>query len=126
MTRLLCALLSLSQTVALYRALFTPSELLPLLRLPPALDAVTSGLWAIAFGVLAVGLWGDLTPPVRTVRRWRAWMALCGFALYGTVRLALFAAADYDQGRLPLMVALSVGLIIVLLGLWVRRPRPSA
>ncbi|MBK9124878.1 MAG: hypothetical protein IPM16_17410 [Chloroflexi bacterium] len=92
---------------------------------PPAFDIVFGALGAMAMLLLAAALW-------RRRRGVAAWaLALAGWSgltAAVTVRLALFARADYDRARLPFFGVVTVTLLAtaVVAGLWHRRRgRPS-
>ncbi|PJF26444.1 MAG: hypothetical protein CUN53_07810 [Phototrophicales bacterium] len=73
------------------------------------LEFVASLLWAGGFALLALQ------------RRARPiWLALIGFAAYSAARIVIFARADYDRGRVPLLLII-IGLIMIVLTLFAAR-----
>ena len=105
----LAALLALLQTGAVWWALRVPDDAATLVGLPPAANAALSAGWALAFAWLVVRL-------MRRRPRGRLYAAALvgGFALYSLARLALFAQADYDRQRLPLLAAVTSVIVIIL------------
>ncbi|MFQ3565783.1 MAG: hypothetical protein SNJ59_02180 [Aggregatilineales bacterium] len=77
----------------------------------PALEFVAAGLWACSSAVAIVLVWR------RSPRARRLMLGVTlGFALYSVARLAIFARADYDRGRLPfLSIALASVVAVVLI-----------
>jgi hypothetical protein len=78
------------------------------------LEFVASLLWAGGFALL-------------TARR-RArpiWLALIGFTAYSTARIVIFARADYDRGRVPLLLIV-IGLIMIVLTLFAARSQSQS
>lgn len=78
------------------------------ISLPAWLNASLSLIWFVLFGFAAVSL----------IRRkafatgYTAWVFML-FFLYSLLRLLVFARADYDRTRLPLLVGLIlIGLIV--------------
>lgn len=88
----------------------TPPQQVPT-SLLPALEFVAAGLWAFGFAIAIVSVWR------RSLRARRLMLGLMlGFALYSVARLAIFARADYDRGRLPfLSIALAIFVAVVLI-----------
>jgi hypothetical protein len=75
------------------------------------LEFVVSLLWAGGFSLLALR------------RRARPiWLALIAFAAYSAARIVIFARADYDRGRAPLLLIV-VGLIMIVLSVFAARSR---
>ena len=90
--------LALMQTGAIIRLLNTPAALTEQTSLVLPLEIVAAGLWTLIFAILAVNL---LRLRATRLAKW----TFIGFATYSTVRLLLFAQADYDHNRLPFLVA---------------------
>ncbi len=117
----LCAVtaaLALFQAAAALRALRLPAGLAAVVSLPGGLALLGAGAWALLFALLTVNLW-RLRP--RAVRQ-TAW-AVIAFAIYSAARLVVYARADYDRQRLP-VVLLALGLVCVVPALYLLR-RPS-
>ena len=89
--------LALMQIDAIIRLLNTPDALTEQISLVLPLEIFAGGLWTLIFAVLAVNL---LRSRTTRLAQW----TFIGFATYSTVRLLLFAQADYDQNRLPFLV----------------------
>lgn len=91
---------------------------------PPAFDVAFGAGGAVAMLLLAARLW-------RMRRGSAAWaLALAGWgglAAAVTVRLALFARAEYDRARLPFFSVVTVTLWAFAVGvaLWRHRRKPS-
>lgn len=94
---LLALVLLLVQIGALRQLMNIPPELVPQLSLILPLELALTLAWALIFAWLAVNLWRGL--PAR-----RLWQALTVYAAIGVLRLLLFARADYDQGRTPVLL----------------------
>jgi Na+-driven multidrug efflux pump len=102
-------LLLLINVGAAWHALAPPQQVPT--SLLSALEFVAAGLWAFGFTVAVVSVWRR-SP---RARRLMLGMAL-GFAAYSVARLAIFARADYDRGRLPfLAIALAIMVAAVLI-----------
>lgn len=100
----LTAALALFQIISALLVLQRSESLAAQIAVPPALDIVGGLLWGGAFALqLWRGSWG-LT-------------LYAGFALYSVLRLALFARADYDLGRLPFLWLLVGTFMIVVYAL---------
>jgi hypothetical protein len=79
---------------------YTVLNTLPL-SLPPAYLIAAGVVWAVVFGVLAVGLW--------RLRAWARWGTLAAATLYvalGAVERLVFARADYARESAPYFLAL--------------------
>jgi D-alanyl-lipoteichoic acid acyltransferase DltB (MBOAT superfamily) len=104
----LMLLLTLFQAGAAVRSLQTPPALAATVRLPIALNLVMSLIWSLLAATVFLLLW---------TRRSRApayaAALLLGFILYSAARLALFTQADYDRGRLPVLVVVSLVLACI-------------
>lgn len=111
--------LTLVQLTALVRALQTPSDLAALLTLPSGVAAIGAGVWACLLCAAAIF---TLRAPLERARRWGL-TALLGFAAYSIARLAIFAQADYDRGRIPFLLALLLVLALPVLLMWGRALR---
>lgn len=112
----LAAVLALFQIISAYQVLQRSTMLSAQVAVPPALDFVAGLLWGGAFGLASMQLWRG---------RWRTYagLLLCaGFAVYSVLRLALFARADYDLGRLPFL-SLLVGTFMIVTLVYALRSR---
>lgn len=101
--RFVLAALLLLQLGGVVQLVNTPPGINPLLPIPLQLT-ITFG-W-IALFTLAILRYGEYKS--------RALWLVCGFILYSTLRLLLFAQADYDRMRTPFLILVSavvVGLI---------------
>lgn len=104
---LIAAFLAIHQAVNAIRALRLPSDV----SLSAPLEFIASVIWAGGFALLAVR------------RRARPiWLALIGFAAYSAARIVLFARADYDRGRVPLLLIV-IGVIMIVLTLFAARSK---
>jgi len=102
----LTAALTLMQIGAMVRAVSMPDNLADRVSLFVPLEFAAASLWALIFAWVTVNLIRTRAiPPARWV--------LAGFGIYSTVRLLVFAQADYDQNRLPFL------LVVTLLALFV-------
>ncbi len=114
----LLGILLLFQISAAVRALQVPSELAAQISLPMPLQFVAGMLWAVAALVVVAGLWQRKPGSGRTA----GWL-LVGFSIYSLLRLLLFTQADYDRGRLPFLIVLTVIILLLpVIGL-IRRTR---
>ena len=94
---LLALLMLLVQLGALQQLTTIPPDVAAQLSLSLPLELVLTLAWALIFAWLAVNLWrGSPT-------RW-LWRAMLVYAAIGLARLLLFARADYDRGRLPILL----------------------
>jgi hypothetical protein len=104
-------------------ALFQIVSALRVLQLPearPPLDVAAGILWGGVFALAAL----RLVQKRQGAGRFALWtMAL--FAAYSTLRVSIFARADYDRGRLPFLITM-VGLWIAFLVLYEVRSRRNA
>jgi D-alanyl-lipoteichoic acid acyltransferase DltB (MBOAT superfamily) len=104
----LVLLLALFQAGAVARASQTPASLAEMVHLPAALNLAMSLIWSLFAATVFILLW-------TRHKRAPAYAAalLLGFILYSAARLALFTQADYDRGRLPLLVVASLVLACI-------------
>ena len=109
---LLTAAFAVFQAVALLHDLSLPPALVAQISLPLPLNADFSALWALIFAYLAVNL-------VRGTGFRRTRWIFAAFVLYSGLRLVLFAQADYDQARRPVIIIATL-LTLALLVLWRR------
>jgi hypothetical protein len=114
---LLTAAFAIFQTTTALRALQVSLELIGQMWLPPALDFMAGGGWALLAGIITLRLWQRRTG----ARRLAAWL-LAGFSIYSFSRLFLFSQADYDRGRFPFLLACTLTLVILVAA---RTLRPS-
>lgn len=100
--------LAVYQASAAGYALNTPREISEQVALPMSLWFVSGVMWAVTalYGVRR--LWRR----ERGSKAFAGWV-IVGFSIYSALRLFLYAAADYDRGRLPFLVIM-VGLILLL------------
>jgi hypothetical protein len=108
----LTSTLTLIQIGAVIHALRVPPALAEQVSLVLPLELAAGAVWALLFAGLTVNL-------VREQHTRWAGAAVAGWVLYNTARLLLFVQADYDQGRLPFFVILT--LLAVLAVAWPRR-----
>jgi len=94
---LLACLLLLVQFGALQQLTRIPPEVAARLNLVLPLERALTLAWALIFAWLAVTLWRGAQPL-------RLWRLLVFYAAVSCLRLLLFARADYDRGRLPLLL----------------------
>lgn len=93
----LALLMLLVQLGALQQLSAIPPDVAAQLSLSLPLEHALTLAWALIFAWLAVNLWrGSPT-------RW-LWRATLVYAAVGLARLLLFARADYDRGRLPILL----------------------
>lgn len=81
------------------------------MSLSAPLEFVVSLLWAGVFALLG---WQRRARPI--------WLAMIGFAAYSAARIVIFARADYDRGRVSLLLIV-VGLIMIVLTLFAVRSK---
>jgi hypothetical protein len=119
-TRLLLAaallVLSVYQVAAVVRALQPAPDLSAQVALPLVPAAIGAGLWACLLCAAAIF---TFRAPLERAQRWGL-TALFGFAAYSSARLAIFAQADYDRGRIPFLLALLLVLALPVLLMWGR------
>ena len=94
---LLALLMLLVQLGALQHLTTIPPEVAAQLSLSLPLELVLTLAWALIFAWLTVNLWRGV--PTR-----RLWQALLLYAATSVLRLLLFTRADYDRGRLPILL----------------------
>lgn len=90
------------------------------LPFPAVLIPANNGLWVVVFGAVAVGLFRR--------QRWAVRHFASLVTAYAMIRLgwlALFAASDYDRGRLAFQATITALALIPFWGLWWRLNRPS-
>lgn len=104
----LTALLAVIELGAAGRALQTPPDLAAKISLPMPLEFAASAIWGLLAALVTVAF-------VRRSPRALRYTAslLIGFTLYSLTRLLLFAQADYDRQRLPLLFALAVVILFI-------------
>jgi hypothetical protein len=113
-------LLALFQVGAALNTLRRPPDLAAQVSLNPALEVVAGALWALLALVVLV----RLLQGVPGAGGGAAWLlAACG--VYAVIRLVMFTRAEYDQGRLPFLLAFSTVLIAIPVVLWARTRRAS-
>src|SRR5262245_55452115 len=104
----LTAILTLVEVGAAIEALRTPADLRAEVSLPVWLDMLAGIAWALVFARATVwlargnGQAGKLT----------AW-ALIAFGTYTMARLLLFTRADYDRQRLPFLLSIFGGIMLI-------------
>lgn len=96
---------------ALAHIMSVPGDLIAQISLSVPLEIAADSLWALIFTVMAVNLLRSRATPVRWI--------IVGFTTYSTVRLVVFARADYDHNRLPFLVV--ANLLALLLAFFLRR-----
>ena len=104
----LTSLLTLIQAGTAWRTLQTPPELAAVVSIPMPFELVASGIWGLLAAFVTVTL-------VRRSPRALSYAArlLLGYGVYSLARLALFVRADYDQQRLPLLIALTAFILLI-------------
>lgn len=114
----LLGILLLFQLSAAARALQVPPELAVQVSLPMPLQFVAGILWAVASLVILVRLW-QRRPGSAQIAGW----LIIAFCIYSLLRLLLFTQADYDRGRLPFLMVLTIIILLLpVIGL-IRRTR---
>jgi uncharacterized membrane protein len=113
---LLLAALALFQIISAFQVLQRSTMITAQVAVPPALDLVAGLLWGGVFALMSAQLWRDKWP------RYAGVLACAGFAAYSVLRLALFARADYDLGRLPFL-SLLVGTFMIVTLVYALRSR---
>jgi cytochrome bd-type quinol oxidase subunit 2 len=113
---ILAGLLALFQAGAAWQAVTTPAELAARVSLPPGLQFVAGGLWALLFGFITVTLIQNRLRTIQPV----LW-TLAAFVGYSVLRLALFAQADYDRARLPFLWGILLLVSAIAAASWLRR-----
>ena len=105
---ILSAFLGILQIVRAIRVLQLPDEISAVLTIPAYLDAALHGLWALLLLMLTLAL-------VKGGGNTLGYLygLLAGFAAFNLLRLAVFAQADYDRARFPVLFILFLVLLIV-------------
>lgn len=103
---LLTALLTIVGAGMAARAVTLPPELAARVSLALPLEVTAGALWA---GLFTLVCW-RLLRRKRGASDW-ALLAVLAFATYSTIRLLLFARAEYDAGRLPFLLV-TLGLLL--------------
>ncbi len=85
------------------------------LPFPAVLIPANNALWGVLFAAVAIGLFRRQ----RWARRHFAWL-VTAYALIRLGWLVLFAASDYDMGRLAFQVLITALALIPFWGLWWR------
>ncbi|NDJ62841.1 MAG: hypothetical protein GYB67_17095 [Chloroflexi bacterium] len=107
---LLSGTLAIIQAISALRAVQVFATVDVQTSLLPPLEFVAGGLWAGVFALVSRRL---LQQQARAVRA--ALQTLTVFVIYSTLRLYLFAQADYDRARLPFLLvtaALIAGIVV--------------
>jgi hypothetical protein len=104
----LTGLLALYQVGAALQAMRLTDEMVSVVSLSPPLEFVAGILWALIFIAAFFGL---LQGRQRAVRF--AGLSIIGFATYSALRLLLFARADYDRQRLPILLVTTALMLII-------------
>lgn len=105
---LLTALLALFQLSSAVRAVQIPPETAARLSLSIPLEVAAGVAWACAFALASV----LLVKRRPHALRYAAW-ATGSFLVYNVARLVIFARADYDRARLPLLATLVAIMVLV-------------
>lgn len=95
-----------------YYTLFTTQTELLLL-----IDAVAAVTGAVICGAMGVQVWR------RGVVWWRVMALISAVTVYTTVRLTIFARADYDRQRLPFLWSVAAAFTLVTIVLFVQKQR---
>ena len=103
-------LLTLHQLGAILHALRLPPEITPSLSLPPSVQIIAAGFWALIFTHTAISL---LQRRKKIVKR--AFLQVVVFISYSVLRLFIFTQSDYDRQRLPFLLALTLLFAVSLL-----------
>jgi hypothetical protein len=111
----LMCLLAVFQANAALRVLSVPDTLAAQINLPLPLQFVVGALWALVSLTVGTMLWRRKPGAARLA----VWLCFA-FSIYSLLRLFLFTQADYDRGRLPFLVVLTV-LILFLPAVWLIR-----
>jgi hypothetical protein len=105
---MLTVVLALIEAGAAVEALRMPAELAAQVRVPVALDVTGGVVWALVFTLVTV--W--LARSDARAGRLAAW-ALIAFSIYMLSRLLLFTQADYDRQRLPFLLVICGGTMLI-------------
>lgn len=100
---LIFVILALFQIISAVNVLQLPAGLAADVAFPPILQAIFAMIWALLFTLTIV----------RVVRgkRYRlgySGLLLLGFIAYSAGRLLIFAQADYDRGRWPVLLVIVI------------------
>jgi hypothetical protein len=102
------AVLALIEAGAAVEALRMPAELAAQVSVPVALEVIGGVVWALVFAVVTFRLARrDARAGLLT-----AW-ALIAFSIYTVARLLLFTQADYDRQRLPFLLVICGGTMLI-------------
>lgn len=117
---LLTLLLAVTQFIAAFRSARLPVDLAAQISLILPLEFIAGIAWGSALLVSGIRLWRARRSAVAIERHFAlrfALAVLAAFAVYGVVRLWIFARADYDRGRFAFLLAL-LAAVLALMGLW--------
>jgi hypothetical protein len=112
---LLSAALALIQVGAAVRAARVPAELAARISVPLTLELVAGLLWAGLFAGITIRLLARKSGATR----WLAW-GLIAFSLYNGLRWLAFTQADYDRGRLPVLLLAILFFVMIMVVLLIR------
>jgi hypothetical protein len=116
----LTAGLALIQGMTALRTVQVPAALVPQIALPLPLQFVVSIGWCLCFAVMTVRLWRRAAGAV-----WWSWVLIGAWSIFSSLRLLFFTQAAYDRGRLPFLMIVILGWLVVV-GLQLRAATRSA
>jgi hypothetical protein len=102
------AVLGIYQIIFAFRVLHLSDIFTSSAVIPPAVHAMLSAVWGVAL------LWGALqvAQRKRSALPYTGWLIIA-FVMYSLLRSILFAQTDYDQGRIPFLILITLAALII-------------
>lgn len=107
-TTFLLVILMLFQIISLLRVLQLPTSIRAGLQFAPWFQAMLALIWVLLFAVAIV----MILRQQRDASQFSSWLII-GFMIYSLLRLIIFAQADYDRQRLPMLAAMTMILLAI-------------
>lgn len=107
------AFLGIYQIIFAFRVLLLSDIFTSSTVIPSSLHAILSAVWGVML------LWGALlvAQRKRSALPYTSWIIIA-FVVYSLLRIVLFAQTEYDQGRIPFLILITLaGLIIPVISL---------
>jgi hypothetical protein len=102
------AMITLVEVGSVVEALRIPADLSAQVSAPAALDMTAGVVWVLIFA-LATALLARGKPRAGRLTAW----AVIAFGLYTLAHLMMFVRADYDRQRLPFLLAICGGTMLI-------------
>lgn len=106
----------LFQLGAIIHALQIPADLAAQIGLPLPFEIIAGGFWALLFALFTLKL-----IRLESHAQHNTILATAGYMIYGSVRLLLFAQANYDRQRLPFLFITTTLILLIVMVYLLRR-----